>query len=174
MNRSRPAIALAVSVIVLGGCSGDPEPKFSPPESASPTTVSSSPSPRPAPANPVATVRAWVAAQNAAMRTGDSSDVRSLSADPCVACDGMIDPIDKVYEAGGYFKTPGWRIHRIKARRVAESQATVDSAIVISGGKTVNAAGERPVRYAVDRKIIVFKLTKRQGQWLVSFIGFLS
>jgi hypothetical protein len=173
VNRSRPAIALAVSVLALGGCSGDPEPKFAPSESSSPA-ASGSPSARQSPANPVATVRAWVAAQNDAMRTGDSSGVRSLSADPCEACDGLIDPIDKVYEAGGYFKTPGWRIHRIKARRVAGSRATVDSAVVIAGGKTVNAAGEEPVRYGVDRKIIVFKLTKPRGRWLVSFIGFLS
>lgn len=176
MNRCRPAIALglAVPALVLGGCSGEPEPRIAPSESSSPATSSESTSADPSPSDPVATVRAWVEAQNDAMRTGDSSDVRALSADPCEACEGMIDPIDRVYEAGGYFKTAGWRIHRIKTRRVAGRRATVDSAVVIAGGKTVNAAGEDPVRYGVDHKIIMFKLTRPQGRWLVSFIGFLS
>jgi hypothetical protein len=176
VNRSRSAIVVAAVVLVLplGACSEDPKPKFAPPESSSPAATSESTSAEPSPSNPVGTVRAWVEAQNDAMRTGDSSEVRSLSARPCQACDGMIDPIDRVYEAGGYFMTAGWRIHRIKARKVAEKRATVDSAVVIAGGKTVNAAGAKPVRYGVDRKIMVFKLTKPQGTWLVSFIGFLS
>jgi hypothetical protein len=176
VRRSRTAFALGVVVLplVLGGCSGgDPEPKFAPTEATS-LTVSSSPSASATPAlGPVATVRAWVEAQNEAMASGDTTSVRALSAQPCRACEGLIDPIEKVYAAGGYFATKGWYVNSAKQGRSNDGSALVNAAVTIAGGKTVNAAGQEPVVYAMDRNIIRFKLVRDSSQWLVSFIGFL-
>ena len=174
MNRSRPAIALAVSVIVLGGCSGDPEPKFSPPESASPTTVSSSPSPRRSPANPVATVRAWVEAQNDALTTGDTEHLKALSADPCKACDDFIKPIERVYRQGGYFHTQGWTVEAAKARPGSKNPFVVNAGVSIAGGKTLTKRGAEPVVYGPDKRIVVFRVVEQESRLVVSFLGFLS
>jgi hypothetical protein len=176
VRRSRTAFALGVvgPLLVLGGCSGDdPEPKFAPTETTSPSE-SGSPSATVTEValGPVATVRAWVEAQNEAMASGDTTSVRALSAEPCPACDGLIDPIEKVYAAGGYFKTKGWHVNTAKQARSGGSSALVNAAVTIAGGKTVNAAGQEPVVYAVDRNIIRFKLVRDRSQWLVSFIGF--
>ncbi len=75
MNRCRPAIALglAVPALVLGGCSGEPEPRIAPSGvvlagDVVRIDVSGSLPGR----DPVATVRAWVEAQNDALTTGDT------------------------------------------------------------------------------------------------------
>jgi hypothetical protein len=173
VNRSRPAIALAVSALVLGGCSGDPEPKFGPPESSSASAASSS-SPRPSPPNPVATVRAWVAARNAALDSGETGPVEKLSAPDCRTCSGLVDPIKRIYAAGGHFDTAGWRVDKAKQRDTSASTIVVDTAISIAGGTTVTEAGAKPNRYPSEKHIVVFKLAQDSRAWAITFVGFLS
>lgn len=174
MNRSRMAFALGLAApfLVLGGCSDDPVPKVAPHES--PSVVSESPSPTGPDRGPVATVRAWVSAQNAAMRSGRTDRVRALSTSDCASCDGLVDPIDKVYASGGYFHTKGWTVDAAKVANSSGAGVKVNAAITIRGGKTLNSKGEQPVSYEVDRRIAVFKLIREQNEWLVSFIGFIS
>ena len=68
MNRSRLAVALGVVVLLLGSCSDDPRPKVAPATHA--PTVTDTPSPSVEVMTPEETVRAWVRAQNQAMRNG--------------------------------------------------------------------------------------------------------
>ena len=174
MNRSRLAVALGlvVPVLLVSGCSDDPVPKVAPRESSAPS-VSESPSPTQS-TDPVGIVHAWVKAQNLAMRTGDTARVRALSSRDCASCDGLLDPIDKVYEAGGYFHTKGWLVDGAKLANSDSANAKVNAGISIRGGTTLNAKGEQPVSYELDRRIVVFKLVRENSEWLVSFIGFLS
>lgn len=172
MNRCRPAIALglAVPALVLGGCSGEPEPRFAPSESSS-SSVSASGQ---RPASPVATVRAWVAARNAALDSGDTGAVEALSAKGCKTCSGLIDPIRRIYAAGGHFETPGWRVVKAKPRETAASRSVVDTAISIASGTTITEAGGKPNTYPAERHIVVFRLAWDSDAWGVKFVGFLS
>jgi hypothetical protein len=177
VNRCRPAIALglAVPALVLGGCSGEPEPRFAPPsESSSPTASSESTSADPYPSNPVATVRAWVAAQNDALTTGDTRQLKVLSADPCQACDDFIQPIERVYRDGGYFRTKGWKVVAAKTRPGSQNPFVVNAGIVIAGGETLTEQGAKPVVYGPDKRIVVFKVAEQRSRLVVSFLGFLS
>jgi hypothetical protein len=176
VKRSRLAITfgLVVPALVLGGCSGDPEPKFAPPESSSPSAVSTSPSPRQAPANPVATVRAWVEAQNDALRTGDTEELEALSADPCQACDDFIKPIQRVYRKGGYFHTKGWKVVAAKTRPGSKDPFVVNAGVSIAGGTTLTKRGAEPVVYGPDKRIVVFRVVEQESHLVVSFLGFLS
>jgi hypothetical protein len=176
VNRCRPAIALglAVPALVLGGCSGEPEPRIAPSESPSPATSSESTSADPSPSNPVATVRAWVDAQNDALTTGDTEQLKVLSADPCQACDDFIEPIERVYRQGGYFRTEGWKVVAAKTRPGSHNPFVVNAGIVIAGGKTLTKEGAKPVVYGPDRRIVVFKVDEQRSRLVVSFLGFLS
>jgi hypothetical protein len=175
VNRSRPAMALGLAtlVCVLGGCSEEPEPKFGPAESSSPTG-SASPAAEPSPTSPVATVRAWVEAQNDALTTGDTDQLKALSADPCQACDGFIEPIERVYRKGGYFHTKGWKVVAAKSRPGSKDPFVVNAGVVIAGGKTVTERGAEPVEYGSDKRIVVFKVIEQRSRLVVSFLGFLS
>jgi hypothetical protein len=161
-----------VSALLVSGCSDEPVPKVAPP-SASPSASSTPASSEPK-LNPVETVRAWVDAQNEAMLTGDTGDMRDLSAPDCKSCDWSAEPIEKVFAAGGYFHTKGWLINAAKLANADGRHAKVNAAVTVRGGSTLNAKGEDPVVYAADKRIVVFKLTRSDEQWAISFIGFLS
>lgn len=122
MNRSRLAIALAVSALVLGGCSGDPEPRFAPSESSSPA-VGTSPSgdPDASPSLPRAAqensragaeafVRFWFETFSQAMTSGDTQGVDDLSGPRCASCSALSTTIDDLYRKGGHVETAGWLV----------------------------------------------------------------
>ncbi|MDN4162875.1 DUF6318 family protein [Nocardioides abyssi] len=173
--RNLGALAL-VATLALSACSSDdPKPKVAPETSAPSSSGSAPPSGDPVSegSDPSAAVEAWIAAQNEALATGDTTSVRVLSTPDCHSCDGLIDPIERVHEAGGYFETDGWRIDKSKVTRQGQSAAVIDTAVTITGGKTVNARGEKPVTYDEDKRIIKFKVRRDGEQWAVAFIGFL-
>jgi hypothetical protein len=176
MRRCRAVIAAAAVLAALAACEDEPTPDIPDPtpSSASPSPSESSPtsSPTPEVLTPEETVRAWVDARNQALQDGDTSHVRALTDPDCQACLGLITSIEEVYEAGGRYETKGWRI---KSLRVSGSERPkVDTAMVIAGGTTINAAGEAPVTYPPDRRILVFRLHEDGEGFLVDFVGFLS
>ena len=180
MVRSRTA-SVAVGLVlstglatgVLAGCSGgEPKPRIAP---SSPVSASASESPSASDdRGPVDTVKAWVAARNDALRGRGVSAVARLSSADCKTCDGLILPIKQVYANGGRFRTNGWRVIKAKAKSQNASRVQVDAGIVISSGITIPSEGASPNRYATERHIVVFKLTRVGDSWLVNFLGFLS
>mgnify|MGYP001235094118 CR=1 FL=1 len=174
--RRRPLAGLGAAcalALALTGCSGgDPEPKMAPTQS-----VASTPSGEPSDElslDAVETVRAWVEARNRALADGDTTEVEALTLRHCKSCYGLIDPIREAYEAGGYFRTDGWRVVRATEDAISENRSRVNAAVSIAGGETLTAAGEEPVTYGPDKRIVVFKLSRSGGAWFVSFTGFLS
>ncbi len=180
---SRVVRRVAVGVVVgllLAGCSEeDPRPRMAPTPSPSPT-VSESPSVVPTPTEvpevlgPEETVRAWIEAQNTALRSGDLSQVEALSARACHTCRQLVRPIRDVYDAGGSFETQGWIVDAAKIRDPAATPVEVDAAVTISAGRTFPSSTEGPVAYKADKRILRFTLTRDAGRALVSFVGFLS
>lgn len=108
------------------------------------------------------------------MTDGDLSDVRDLTASNCRSCDGILDPIQKVYDKGGSFSTDGWRVAAARIKSQSQRSATVPTGLVFAAGKTVPEAGAEPVSYGIERHIVVFKLAKTDVGWRVKFVGFLS
>jgi hypothetical protein len=175
VNRSRMAIAigLIVPLLALSGCSDDAKPKIARPSDSSSPTGRRSPSGTPS-IGPEATVRAWIVARNAALDNGDVRAVKELSASDCTTCSGLIDPIKKIYAAGGHFDTDGWRVVKAKQRDAKGLKTIVDTAISIAGGITVTEAGGKPHKYPAEKHIVVFRLTRDVGDWAIRFVGFLS
>ncbi|MBJ7358750.1 DUF6318 family protein [Nocardioides sp.] len=173
------ALVVALVLTTLVACEDEPSPDI-----ADPTPSSSAPSPSESASSPTSsptveelspeeTVRAWVDARNQALQDGDTGQVRALTDPTCEGCIGLIESIEEVYEAGGEYRTKGWRIKSMKSKGAA-SRPTVDAAMVIAGGSTINAAGEAPVAYPPDRRIVVFKLHAANGALVIDFVGFLS
>jgi hypothetical protein len=171
------AVVVALLLLPALGCEDEPTPDLPDPtpssSAPSPSETESSPTPTPAALTPEETVRAWVEARNQALQDGDTDRVRALTDPACEGCMGLITSIEEVYAAGGEYRTKGWRIKSIKAKG-GPSRPTVDTAMVIAGGSTINAAGEAPVPYPTDRRIIVFKLHGYEGALVIDFVGFLS
>jgi hypothetical protein len=172
VSRTR-AVLVALLLAALGastGCSNDdPEPQFSPPSSEAPTSPSTTPA-----ADPAEAFRGWVDARNVALKTGDTSEVRSLSADNCRTCENSISPIERVYSDGGQFDTEGWIVDSAIVKRQSGTRARVSAAITYAAGETVPSAGAEPVDYEVERHILLVDLDHVDGTWLVSDIGYVS
>ncbi|WP_395658270.1 DUF6318 family protein [Nocardioides sp.] len=174
MTGTRAVIA-AWGVLLLGvtACSGsDPEPHVAAPSSSAPSSPSTSPAA--ADLGPEATVAAWIAAQNEALKSGDTSRIRELSREPCEACEQFIDPIERVYAEGGRFETEGWVLNGSHLRANREGPQVVDAAVTVAGGTTIKSAGAKPVTYESEKHLLVFKLSREGRGWVVSFVGFLS
>lgn len=173
VSRTRAVlVALLLPLVGLAACTDDdPEPAPPLPTTEAPTSPSATTA---APDDPEETVRAWVEAQNQSMTNGDTTEVRSLSSADCKSCDGLINPIERVFAAGGHFETAGWKVNRLKETESTSRRSTVKAAITISGGQTYESANADPVVYESERAIVEFKLAAVEGEWRVSFIGFVS
>lgn len=123
---------------------------------------------------PEETVRAWVDAQNVALRTGDTADLRSLSSGHCRGCDDFIKPIEQVYRNGGHYETAGWVVEAAKAHGDTDVPVEVDVGVTIAGGKTVLKAGERPISYETEKRILLFKVEPGADGSTVAFVGFVE
>jgi hypothetical protein len=108
-------VAVAVVLPVLAaGCSDDPEPRFEP--SPSPTESTSSAAAKPkawevqSQAGAVAFAKHWIDVFNEAGQSGDTSDLKRLSAPECKACSNFVNMIEDLYATGGRLETRGWAV----------------------------------------------------------------
>ncbi|GEP39527.1 hypothetical protein NPS01_31900 [Nocardioides psychrotolerans] len=173
MSRVGRCVAVALLGALLVGCSDDePRPKMAPTQSAAPTTSSSvDPTPTEPPPEvlgPEDTVRAWVAARNETVQSGDSDAVYTLSATDCATCRDSVEPVRDVYVAGGRYETFGWRIAALKLDdKSASSSPAVNVGLVYSAGRTFPDASAEPILYDTERHIVTFRLAREAGVWKV-------
>ncbi|GAB3862415.1 hypothetical protein GCM10028801_27910 [Nocardioides maradonensis] len=107
-------VVLAVLLVLLVGCGGDPQPHFS---SAPPTLVPTTTAP--AVETPQAFLRRWVHAMDTMERTGKPAPWEALNLRSCKDCATVAATVRGVY-AGGY--------------HVAGSRSRVKSVVHLRGG----------------------------------------
>ena len=111
----RWAATLVVVPLLVAGCSDDPEPKFEPASSPSPTESNSAAAEPKAwevrsEAGAVAFAKHWIDVFNEAGQSGHTSDLERLSAPQCKSCSNYVDMIDNLYAGGGRLETRGWTV----------------------------------------------------------------
>lgn len=175
MNRAALAALTLCCLVPLVACDDDPEPDIAPPDtsSAAPTEPTTEPpTTPPVKLSPEETVRAWVEARNDALATGDFGDMQALSATECSSCAEQVKGIKRVYDAGGSFKTRGWRVQAASVESESATRARISTALVLAGGTTIPSEGAEPIQYQQEKRIALFDLGRRNGQWLLTLIGF--
>ena len=106
------------ATLLLGACSGDPEPKEPSPSATSQPTSTATPPAMPdqakedSPEGAAAFVTYWVQVLNHASVTGDVRALSQASSSGCSGCEKYIKKIESVYAAGGYFKGGNWELGR--------------------------------------------------------------
>lgn len=179
MSRTRWVVVALLGACLLGACDdSDPKPDIADPTpsaTSSSPTVSTPPTISPtAPLGPDETVRAWVAAWNAALTSGDTASLSQYEAPDCRNCDGLAKVIDDVTAAGGSFTGGMWSIVNSKVIGMNDHRVKVNVAISVAAGSTVNAAGEDPVSFPADKRIAVYELDHSSATWLIDVIELLS
>jgi hypothetical protein len=142
---------LAAAVLMAAsGCTDDPSAAPSPPGSTGSVT-SSSPSQSETtstkPQGPVAFVRAWVAASNAALNTGDSSTLEALVSRGCLNCVRQIGAIARVYDSGGFIRTRGLGLADAHVIGVGDARHRVVSIEIITYSQTLKRRANAPITH---------------------------
>jgi hypothetical protein len=179
MSRSRlAAVALVAGLLVSGCTDDDPKPNIADPtpsESTSSATTTTSPTVSATPAlGPEATVRAWVEAWNGALLSGDTDGLDDYETLDCRNCADLANVIDDAVSAGGSFEGGNWAIISSKVVPLDGGRLRVNVAMNVAAGSTTNAAGEDPVQFEADKRIVVYELDNGSGTWLIDVIELLS
>jgi hypothetical protein len=129
MSVRRTAAALLTAGLLLTGCSDDPEPRFEPTETPSPTESSATAEPQAQ--SPEEFIREWVELDRALQQSGDVDPYLAASSS-CGSCRDFANRVQAVYDAGGSIKTQGWAIQSIdeKSRGVFSMRVTASPTVV--------------------------------------------
>ena len=102
MSVRRTVAALVGAAFLLAGCSGDPEPRFTPTASPSESETTAEPQAQ----TPEEFIEEWVALQRDMQNTGDTEEFLAVS-QGCESCEDAARLIDQFYAAGGFVETDG-------------------------------------------------------------------
>jgi hypothetical protein len=168
------ASPLAAAVLVAtSGCSDDPS--MAPTTSASSQLMASS-SPTqsgngaPKSQRPIAFVRAWVDAENAAINSGDVTSLVSFEAPSCFNCKQLLKPIKRIYQAGGFIHSTGWRMQHPNAVDSGGDSVLV-TMLVATSVETVQPSAGAPIEHHKPDKLgFSLTLTPKAGSWAITEI----
>jgi hypothetical protein len=176
-SRLAIALGLVVPALTLGGCSGEPEPRFAPAES-SPPAVSEDPSGQAdVPALPAAArgdgepaarafVHFWLDTLNYAIESGDSEALESISSPRCRECGRIVQTIDDIYRRGGQLSGGTWRMKSLRPLpldRGADWAGYVTAAV--SQQKVTDTDGESDRFYEAGPGFMYTYAAKDQDSW---------
>lgn len=181
--------ALASTAGATVACSAEADPEAAPTSSVTtsvpPTTPTTDPTDDPTddpegpvePALPTAAraptragaeafVRYYIDLLNYAANTGDTEPLRA-AAKGCSGCDDYVRLYEKTYEAGGWFRDPGWRPFSLISRRETGRVtvlAQVDAPAVIF----VKREGAKPQRGHPATYSLRFDVIRTKARWVMT------
>jgi hypothetical protein len=176
--KSRSAAALLLALTLSAGCGGAEEvPRSLPPVTAAPS-ASASPSlavPSAAtaetPQGAAEFARFWFATLNAAARTGDTAELRAISAPDCQTCDAFAKSIEDLYGPGGRIEGGVFTVVAAEAPALEPGATSARVTVIydVSPTKQVGANGEElrstPALKGVDGDM---ELRRVAGEWRAS------
>jgi hypothetical protein len=148
------SLLAAAALVAVPGCGGDPsaEPRASasnPGASSAPTrsvTVSLKPK------TPIGFVRAWVDAENVAINSGDIRPLLGFEAPSCFNCKQLLKPITRIYGAGGFIHSKGWRVERPNVVDTGGGDVLV-TMLIITSVEVVKPSHDSPIQHHKPDKL---------------------
>jgi hypothetical protein len=98
------------------------------------------------PQGPIAFVRAWVAASDAATNSGDTSSLREMMAAGCINCRRLANAIDKIYRAGGFIRSRGWGVREVHQVGQGDLRSPVVSLQIVTYPETYKKTKDSRVK----------------------------
>ena len=167
------SFALTIAALVLlTGCTDDPEP-IEPP--ASPRVSATQPAmpskARENTASGAATfVSYWVEVSNYASQTGNTRELTRISDEECEGCRSYIDLYEETYAAGGYFKGSEWRLSNVEVQPGA-SEHLVFAHVNAPVGTFKTTGDSRVERGNQEDSDLVFGVSFSASEWRVTQLG---
>lgn len=157
-------VALA-GVLAVGGCSSGSAPTTLP--SLASTTPAASTSPESVEAQVEAAVRHYFDVVNQALISGDTSELKSLSAPAC-GCRTLVQFIESTFRSGRHpdgakFVVTSVRVHDIRAQTAA-----AEVAITVPAYKDLDKSGTPVQTYAEHRGRQDLSLVEQDSKWVIT------
>lgn len=162
MTRTRLALLGICAALVLSACGGDP---VAPPPLTLPTSSSATVSESPKPESAEEFIRRWITASNEAQASGDTTAYRELYSG-CTPCEMFADQVDRIYANGGYIRTEGERVLRIK-RQPEMGRYAFDYWVDAAPTRYVEAEGKPVQRLSGGETKQGVSLRKISDGWIV-------
>ena len=186
---------VALGLVVLTGCSGDP-PEPDPLDSASSEAPSQSAEPTPSKASPTkgpratndppalpaeadalsragrrAFARHLVDVMNYSVSTLDTAPLVRLSTPACAACRSIVKRLSDIRRSGGRIDGGRWSIVQVIVLRGGTNRTEqVNVAVDFARQVSVRSRDARPRRFPSGRGVFTFDLTPIKGHWRVAAI----
>jgi hypothetical protein len=125
MSVRRTAAALLTAGLLLAGCSDDPEPRFEPTETPSPTETSSAAEPEAQ--SPEEFIREWFELNTEMQNTGETEAFLAVSRG-CKTCEQLASRVEGIYGSGGEVAIAFQRVRSVDARGRDEFSVDVEAA----------------------------------------------
>ncbi|MBF4162545.1 DUF6318 family protein [Nocardioides acrostichi] len=177
-RRLATPLAAALLIAALGACGGDPEPKFEPTESTSPTpsddtTTDAADVKEPwesrKPSGALAFAKHWTQSFSEAFQTGDASDFKALGSPKCSTCKTYLNIIDDAYSDGGKITGKAWHLSDLSFGAVPDTNLKV---VVAGSMKTSKQVTRHPdgesTTFPAETFRVTFNLEWKDGAWITN------
>lgn len=165
MFARRTAAALLVAGLLLAGCSEDPEPRFAPTQSPSPTESETTAAPEAQ--SPEEFVREWVRTYNSFETDGDDEQLEALHRN-CATCETVLSVVSQAYANGGFVKSDGWTVEKSEELYRRDNAAGVRTQVAVSPSRYKASESSEVTRGTGGRVTMEFDLVRRDGGWRLS------
>ncbi|MBF4762485.1 hypothetical protein ISU07_05060 [Nocardioides islandensis] len=164
MKRLLAALACA---LVLTACSDDSSSTADPPTPTTSAPSDPTSSPTEEAESPEEFVRRWVDVDREMQNSGDTREYRRMTKG-CEACKGVADQVDDIYRAGGYVKTDGLQVKKIRAGD-ADSNGEVEVQLDVESSPTeyVESAGGEIQKLPGGPVSYLLTLHQSTNSWLL-------
>lgn len=168
MSVRRTAAAVLAAGLLLVGCSDDPEPRFEPTESPSPTESSSSAAPEAQ--SPEDFIREWFELNTEMQNTGETKAFLAMSK-PCGRCKDMATQVETIYRDGGSIKIDSQEVLSVKAGARSTNLKQFEVTVVASPTQLVEASGQKTQVLPGGRSTYEVTVLRKGDSWAMNFIN---
>jgi hypothetical protein len=168
MSVRRTAAALLTAGLLLTGCSDDPEPRFEPTETPSPTESSATAEPQAQ--SPEEFIREWFALNTEMQNTGDTQAFLASSR-PCDVCKDMASQVRRIYADGGRIQLDRQEVLRVRTGARSATIKQFDVTVEASKTRLVEAAGASEQTLPGGKSTYRVTLLRKGDAWAMNFIS---
>jgi hypothetical protein len=112
----------------------------------------------------------WVEVSNYAARSGDVTDLSSISAKTCGGCQTYIRLYQETYAKGGYFKGSDWKISNVEVE-AGKSEHLVFAHVDAPVGEFKRTAASKVKHGNAEDSDLVFGVTWTGSSWRMTQLG---
>jgi hypothetical protein len=171
----RYVVAAVLLPLLATGCSDDPQPKFEPSPSDSPSEPTSDPAQPKAwevksDKGAVAFATHWMDVLSGAMNgSGDTSALRDISAPECELCEDFAQRLDRIRSSGGFYRSDGWRVlQAVPVNHMPSGQGAVALRMFQSAETLRESNDSKVIHNPASRATWSTRMEWRGGEWLLT------